>query len=316
VSFELDPEFAAVFAPFAEALESAELPPVGDIETRRTNLEAFQRRAHEALPGVDDVKTTDYKVKAGDGAELLLRWYEKDDSNPGSAVYYIHGGGMILSNVSIYDRPVSRYVSASGVPFLSVEYRYAPEFPHPTPAEDCYAGLKWLFEHADTLKINPERVAVMGDSGGGGIAAGLALLARDRPGPKFARQILIYPMLDDRNVSPDPSLVPFMLWSYNDNITGWTALLGEASDDRVISEYAAPARVVDPSNLPKTYIEVGELDIFRNENIEYARRLGLAGVSTELHVHPGVPHAWEVFAPDIRISRRSFEDRVRAIRDI
>ena len=106
------------------------------------------------------------------------------------------------------------------------------------------------------------------------------------------------------------------IWSYNDNITGWTALLGGTSDDKTISEYAAPARVVDPSNLPKTYIEVGELDIFRDENIEYARRLGLAGVSTELHVHPGVPHAWEVFAPDIEISRRSFEDRVRTIRDI
>ena len=158
---------------------------------------------------------------AADGAKLLLRWYTKAGSQPGSAVYYVHGGGMILSNVEIYDGPVARYVSASGVPFLAVEYRYAPEFPHPVPVEDCYAGLQWMVEHAGELGIDPARIAVMGDSGGGGVGGGLVILARDRGGPAIAKQILIYPMLDDRNTTPDARLVPFVTWSYDDNVTGW-----------------------------------------------------------------------------------------------
>jgi acetyl esterase/lipase len=316
MTFKLDSEFAAVFGPVAEALASAVAPPVGDIESRRAAFEAFQRRSHEALPMPADVTVKDFVAVAADGTQLMLRWYEKEGSSPGSAVYYVHGGGMILSNVSIYDRPVSRYVSASGVPFLSVEYRYAPEHPHPVPVEDCYTGLSWLVEHADELGVDASRIAVMGDSGGGGVAAGLAIATRDRPGPKLARQILIYPMLDDRNTTPDPHLVPYMTWSYDDNSTGWGALLGDALGSADVSEYAAPARLADPSGLPPTYIDVGELDIFRDEDIDYARRLVAAGVTTELHVHPGVPHGWEVFAPDIEVSRRAYADRVRVIKSL
>lgn len=309
----LDEEFAARFAPFAAALAGATLPPPGDVAARRTAFETFQRRAHDALLAPDDVDTRDYSVTTSDGARLLLRWYTKRGSAPGSAVLYVHGGGMILSNVDIYDRPVARYVSATGVPFLSVEYRYAPEYPHPTPVEDCYAGLVWLVEHARDLGVDPARIAIMGDSGGGGVAAGLALYARDRGGPAVARQILIYPMLDDRNTRPDPSLLPFMTWSYDDNLTGWGALLGDAVGGPNVSPHAAAARVVDASGLPPTYIDVGELDIFRDEDIEYARRLSAAGVSVELHVHPGVPHGWEVFAPDIAVTRRAFADRHRVL---
>ena len=313
MSFKLDPQFALVFAPIAEALAAATLPALGDVASRRISFEAFQRRMHDALPMPTDVVTRDFEAVAPDGARLLLRWYVKTGSTPGAAVYYVHGGGMILSNVSIYDRPVSRYVSASGVPFLSVEYRYAPEHPHPTPVEDCYAGLRWLVEHASELGVDPQRIAVMGDSGGGGVAAGLAILTRDRPGPKLVRQILIYPMLDDRNIEPDANLTPFMTWSYDDNRTGWDALLGAARGESHASVYAAAARLLDAHGLPPTYIDVGELDIFRDENIAYARLLQAAGVSTELHVHPGVPHGWEVFAPHIAVSTRAYADRLRVI---
>ena len=116
---------------------------------------------------------------------------------------------MILSNIGLYDGIVARYVSASDVPMLSVEYRYAPEYPGLTPVEDSYVALRWLSDHAAELGVDPGRIAVMGDSAGGGIAAGLALLARDRGGPSLAQQILIYPMLDDRTAVPDPELVPF-----------------------------------------------------------------------------------------------------------
>lgn len=122
----------------------------------------------------DGVTMTDHQCSGEDGATVMLRWYSKNGSTPGSAVVYAHRGGMILSNVTIYDGPVARYVSATGVPFLSVEYRDAPEQSAPTPVTDCYAGLLWLHEHGADLGVDPSRIAVMGDSGGGGVAASLA----------------------------------------------------------------------------------------------------------------------------------------------
>jgi acetyl esterase/lipase len=152
----------------------------------------------------------------------------------------------------------------------------------------------------------------MGDSGGGGLAAGTALLARDR-GLAVAKQVLIYPMLDDRTTVPDPALVPFAGWSYDDNYTGWHALLGEQIGTESVPAPAAPARATDLAGLPPTYVEVGELDIFRDEAIEYARRVALAGTSVELHVHPGCPHGFDRAAPHADVVRRSRADRLRAL---
>jgi acetyl esterase/lipase len=255
----------------------------------------------------------DFKTVTDDGATLLLRWYTRQGATPGPAVLYLHGGGMILSNVEIYDPVVARYVSATGVPFLSVEYRYAPEFPAPTPVTDSYAGLRWLAAEASTLGVDPARIAIMGDSGGGGVAASLALYARDQGGPLPAKQILVYPMLDDRNTTPDEALAPFVTWSYDDNATGWGALLGPALGGPEVSPYAAAARTTDFSGLPPTYIEVGELDIFRDESIAYAQGLLAAGVSTELHVLPSVSHAFEALVPTASVSQRSAETRHRVL---
>src|SRR5262249_8324626 len=150
----------------------------------------------------------------------------------------------------------------------------------------------------------PARIVVMGDSGGGGLAAAATLMARDR-GVAVARQILVYPMLDDRTTVPDPELVPFAGWSYDDNYTGWHALLGDAIGTDDVDPYAAPARATDLGGLPPTYIEVGELDIFRDESIEYARRLSNAGTSVELHVHPGCAHGFDRMNPDADVVRRA-----------
>ena len=153
----------------------------------------------------------------------------------------------------------------------------------------------------------------MGDSGGGGVAASLAIFARDQGGPAIAKQILIYPMLDDRNTTPDPELVDFTTWTYDDNATGWGALLGDAAGGDDVSPYGAAARLEDFSGLPPAYIEVGELDIFREESVVYAKRLAAAGVSCELHVHPHVPHAFEAIVPSAAISQRSAADRHRVL---
>jgi acetyl esterase/lipase len=302
--------------PMAALAVGMSTPSVGDIATRRVTMEAGQRFMESRRVMPTDVKTTEFECRANDGATIALRWYAKDGAAPGSAVVYLHGGGMILSNIGLYDGTVARYVSTSGVPMLSVEYRYAPEHPGLTPVEDSYEALRWLAEHSAELGVEADRIAVMGDSAGGGIAAGLALLARDRGGPSIAQQILVYPMLDDRTTVPDPELVPFAGWTYEDNLTGWAALLGYDVGGPYVSPYIAPARIGDAANLPSIYIEVGELDIFRNECVQFARGTALAGVSTELHVHPGVPHGWDVVAPEADVTRRAMADRLRRLQSV
>ncbi|MFV9636795.1 alpha/beta hydrolase [Mycobacterium neumannii] len=315
----IDAQVLEEMAPLLAAVGDVDPAPVGDVDSRRVNGHRMfdtvaAQRAHAA-----GVELTQHSLTTDDGATLALGWYQRAGEQPGSAALYLHGGGMIfgLEHVgSLYDLAVRDYVAASGVPMLMVDYRVAPEHPHPVPAEDCYAALCWLAGNASTLGIEPDRVAVMGDSAGGGLAAGLCLLARDRGSPAVAQQILIYPMLDDRPGTPAPGLLPYLTWTYDDNATGWGALLGEDAGSASVSQYAAPARATDLSALPDTYIDVGDLDIFRKEDVAYATRLADAGVPTELHVYPGCPHAFEALARNAGVSQRAISDRVRRLRSL
>lgn len=301
---------------------AGEVPPpaVGDVATRRANAGRTFAAASAALPPVDGVEVTRYTMTTGDGATLALRWYFCASSDqPGSAALYLHGGGMImgLSELGgLYDLAVRHYVAASAVPMLLVDYRVAPEFGHPVPVEDGYAALQWLVEHAAQLAVDPARVAVMGDSAGGGLAAGVGLLARDRGGPAIAQQLLIYPMLDDRTSAPGTHQPPLLTWSYDDNSTGWSALLGDSAGTDGVPEYAAPARATDLAGLPPTYLDVGDLDIFCDEDLAFARRLTGAGVSTELHLYPGCPHAFEWLAPNAEVAKHAVAQRARRLRSL
>jgi acetyl esterase/lipase len=314
--FTLDPEVAVAFAPLADAAAAETPPPAGDVATRRAVLESIFAHFAALPPMPADVSTRDFHATTHDGTEILLRWYAKDGAAPGPAVVFLHAGGMISGSVELFDAPVARYVSASGVPLLSVDYRRAPEHPHPTPIEDAYAGLSWLHEHAAELGVRPDRIAVMGDSAGGGMAAALAILARDRGGPAIARQILIMPMLDDRTTMPDPHVAPFAVWSYDDNITGWQALLGDAAGSPDVPAHAAPARLDDATGLPPAYLEVGQLDIFRDEDTAYATKLSLAGVPVEFHLHAGVPHEFDFVAFESDVARRAMAGRIRFLRSL
>jgi acetyl esterase/lipase len=312
----MDPEVLGFLHPLMEAAAQLDPPGVGDVATRRERAVPFFAMLAASREPVDGVEVNHHTLTTADGAELPLAWYVPSSSEPpGSAVLYLHGGGMIYSlaeTAPMYDAAVRGYVAASGVPMLTVDYRVAPEHSDPIPVEDCYAALCWLAENAAELGADPARLAVAGDSAGGGLAAGVSLLARDRGGPALALQLLIYPMLDDRTTTPDPELPPeFLTWTYEDNVTGWGALRGDRAD---LSVYAAPARAEDLTGLPPTYLDTGDLDIFRAEDIAYARRLSAAGVPTELHVHPGCPHAFEGLAPDADVSRRVIADRVRRLR--
>jgi acetyl esterase/lipase len=313
----IDAQVLSELSPLLEAVGEAEPPAIGDVESRRVNghrMFDYVASTWEPVPGVEVDRHT---LTTADGAALDLAWYHTPAAQSGSAVLYLHGGGMIfgLAHLGrVYDLAVRDYVATSGVPMLVVDYRIAPEHPHPTPVEDCYAALRWLADNAATLGVDPARIGVMGDSAGGGLAAGVSLMARDREGPPIAQQLLIYPMLDDRAQTPDPQLLPFLTWSYDDNITGWAALLGVGPD--VVSPYAAPARATDLTGLPDTYIDVGDLDIFRDEDIAYAQRLSDAGVPTELHLHPGCPHAFEALARKADVSQRAIGDRIRRLRTL
>jgi acetyl esterase/lipase len=318
MTFTLDSEVADTLA--AIATQNGPLPappPVGDIAGRRAALNAMLEHANNvAQPVAAEVEISDHEVSTADDTPIRARWYRLPASESRAAVLYLHGGGMILGSVPIFDGPVSRYVAHTGVPMLSVEYRLAPEHPHPTPVEDAYAGLVWLAAHARDLGVDPERIAVMGDSAGGGLAAAVAILSRDRGGPALARQILLYPMLDDRNTTPDPYIAPFAAWTYDDNTTGWNALLGERNGSTQIDPSAAPARLADAAGLPPAYIEVGQLDIFRDEDVQYALTLSRAGVPVELHLHPGVPHEYDAIAFDADVARRAIADRHRVIKTL
>lgn len=171
----------------------------------------------------------------------------------------------------LYAPFVADYVARSGVPFLSVDYRLAPQAQDTAPAQDVFAGLSWLRAHAEQLGVDPERVAVLGDSAGAGLAAGVAILAREQQ-VRLARQILIYPMLDDRTTS-DPLLEPFLTISADFVKTGWRALLGHAQGSDEVSPVAAPGRLQDFTGLAPAYIEIGEVDLFRHESVSYAQRL-------------------------------------------
>jgi acetyl esterase/lipase len=317
MDYELDPELAPAMAVLAEQAAGAPAPARGDWQAVRTAASAGLTHMASLTPPSSGVSTTSFSTPTSDGeCEIELRWYTKDDAAPGPAVIYTHGGGMIAGSVDLYDEVVSWYVVQSGVPFLSVELRLAPEATYPTSlAEDVYSGLTWLIAHAVDLGVDPSRVAVMGDSGGGGPTAGAAILARDR-GVALAKQILVYPMLDDRNTVPGPVPSQLLTWGYDNNYTGWVTLLGNELGTDTVSPIAAPARLTDFTGLAPAFIDVGDLDIFRDESIAYAAGLARAGIPVELHVHPGCPHGFERFVPNAGVAQRAMADRARAVASI
>lgn len=315
-----DPEFAKALEPLLPMLAARPKPEAHDVQTRREMLEALFRSLMGALPDLPDVSVDTFAVKSYDGADItVIRAYPKEAPSgpPTSAVIHAHGGGMIAGSADIFVKAVSLNAGATRAQFFSVNYRLAPEHPHPAPTEDVYAALKWVNENATKFNVDPARIGITGESAGGGIAAGVAIMARDRQlSPSLAKQVLIYPMLDDRNLSPIDGMEELASWKIGDNVTGWTALLGDKAGKEGVSPYAAPARVESVEGLPPIYIDVGELDIFKAEDIEYITRFAKANISAEFHLYPGLPHAWEGIAFDLPATKRAMENRIRALSSI
>lgn len=317
MEYQTDPEFISQAGPILESFAALEQPPLHDIAARRVRAEGY-RAFFSGLPEYPDWAPKKFTTTSNGGRNVDLYWFAnksiESDPKPGSAIVHFHGGGYVTGYVSIFEKLVASQAATANVPILSVDYRLAPESTGTELVHDCYAGLVWLRDNANSLNIDAARIGVMGESAGGGLAAGVALLARDQNiSPPLAKQILVYPMIDDRNTTKDERIDRYAVWNNADNITGWTAVLGE---DVVGTDhgntYAAPARATDLTGLPSTYIDVGELDIFREEALEYARKLSAAGVWVEFHLHPGVPHGFELLAPQSSVAKRALADRLRA----
>jgi acetyl esterase/lipase len=229
------------------------------------------------------------------------------------AVLWIHGGGYVIGRPEQNQPLADSLVSELGCVVVSVDYRLAPETPHPGPVEDCYAALQWMHAAAAELGVDTTKVAVAGESAGGGLAAAVCLLARDHQEPPICQSLLVYPMLDDRTVTKadaHPYTGQF-IWTHDDNAYGWTALLGEPPGGKQVSPYAAPARATDLTGFPPTFVSVGALDLFSEECLDFARQLMRAGVPTDLHVYGGAFHGF--FGFDGSDLHRRHRDEVFAV---
>ncbi|MBT2382401.1 alpha/beta hydrolase [Streptomyces sp. ISL-11] len=233
-------------------------------------------------------------------------------------LYYMHGGGMITGNAwSVLPRLLREWALTLELAVISVEYGLAPRAQYPGPVEDCYAGFVWTVAHAAGLGIDADRVIIGGKSAGGGLAAALALLIRDRGGPAPIGQLLLCPMLDDRNNTfSSHQMAGVDTWDRTSNATAWQALLGDRYGTADLPPYAAPARATDLSELPPAYIEVGSAETFRDEDVAYAHAIWQAGGQAELHVWPGACHGFDTFAPRAALSQDARDARTRWLRRI
>jgi len=231
---------------------------------------------------------------------------------PHPVVYNIHGGGMVAGNnrTAELDGELKRAEKLQ-LAVVAVNYRLAPENPDPAPVEDCYAGLCWLADNAIEFNIDPESIIISGNSAGGGLAAGVALLTRDRGGPRLIGQMLQCPMLDDRcNTVSAKQMANIGLWDTLSNITGWNALLGKRRGSETVSYYAAPARASDLSNLPPAFIDVGVVESLRDEAVIFASRIWQCGGEAELHVWNGAFHSFDQWVPEAIVSQAADSVRI------
>jgi acetyl esterase/lipase len=310
----LDPELKG---PITAMLSS--MPPNNftDLPAARAASKQMMAAMKSQMSVIPGVVTEDRKIPGPAGApDVAVRIYrpeKQSDSFP--ALLWIHGGGYMLGEIDQEDFTAKNFTRAGDCVVVSVEYRLAPENPYPAPLEDCYAALKWLSTNARDLQVDRSRIAIGGASAGGGLAAGLALLARDRKEVKIVFQLLIYPMINDYNIAPASDALPDTLfWTRANNLIGWRSYLGCEPGVEGIPYHAAAFRATDLVGLPAAYIAAGDIDLFAQEDIEYARRLIAAGIPTELHVYPGGCHAFDMLVPGADISKRFTADISRAIK--
>ena len=297
----------------AELLAGLDLMPPGLEDLSRDTVVAVRTmRAEWSPPPAETFLTIEEHRFATDDGVVRVVLYGPPDREVRPGLLWVHGGGYVLGTPE--DDRARVIAEEVGCRVVSVDYRLAPEHPFPAGVEDCFASLRWMVEHASELCIDPERIAVGGQSGGGGMAAGFVLMNRDRGGPQPVLQLLLYPMIDNLHDTPSGRYSNHPVWNRATSLRAWEMYLdGTPGPDA--SPYAAATRAEDLAGLPPTFICIGSEELFRDENIDYARRLIAAGVSTELAVFPGVYHGADLFVPDAAVSRRLNRSFVQALSD-
>jgi acetyl esterase/lipase len=307
----LDADHMSVYRAMPEDLLAGLAVELDAVRTRAAELAA----AVPKPPRPADLTVEDLYAPGIDGSDVQVRIYRPAQApSPAPALYWIHGGGMVMGNIEMNDDACAIMAHKLEIVVAAVEYGLAPEHPYPAPLEDCYTGLRWLATNAGELGVDPSRLAIGGASAGGGLAAGLALLARDRGEISICFQYLVYPMLDDRNVTPSShAIIDPKVWNRDANLYGWNAYLAGRAGADDVEPYAAPARATDLAGLPPAYINVGDLDLFVDEDIAYAQALMRAGVPVELHVYPGAFHGSNGFVSRSALSKRWTADERAAL---
>jgi acetyl esterase/lipase len=312
----LDPELAE---PIRKSLGQPGMDLSNSSEARILSDRMSANMANQRTE-IDGVVSVDRKIPGLPGSpELTIRVYEAEKRVGSTPVLlWIHGGGYVVGDMELDDLLCRQLALKGECVVIQVNYRLAPEHPYPIPLEDCYATLKWLVAQADELQIDGSCICIGGASAGGGLAAGLALLARDREEIKLAWQLLLYPMIDDRNTElPSETLPETLIWTRHNNHYGWRAYLGHEPGSKDVEPYAAAARADNLEGLPPAFIGTGDLDLFAEESLNYAQRLVAAGVPTEMHMYPGAPHAFDgILAPQADISQKFRNDILWAFKRI
>lgn len=288
-----------------------------DLRSERTlrAVRSLNERAVTPVAAGVDVSERMIGGSAGEPAVRVVLYEPSEHDGPRAALLWIHGGGMVMGRPEQANQWCSEVAAELGILVVSVDYRLAPEHPFPAGVHDCYGALEWLHADADALDVDVERIAVGGDSAGGGLSASLCQLARDRGGPAVCFQLLNYPMLDDRSVlRADHQGRGELVWTPASNRFGWSAYLGSAPSAEAAPMHAAPARTTDLAGLPPAWIGVGDLDLFFAEDVDYAERLEAAGVPCELHVEAGMYHGADQLlrqAPRMRAYRQRMVDALK-----
>ncbi|EXK76529.1 hypothetical protein FOQG_18728 [Fusarium oxysporum f. sp. raphani 54005] len=314
MGLEMDQEFITKLGPFLQTLKDVPRPEVHDIEGRRARYAGM-----EGLPPIipQGVTFEIIHIPTTDGATLPMYHFRKDNSvsseDLSAAVIHAHGGGLITLSPAVSVGRLAEIVSDTGVQAFSVDYRLAPEHPYPAALDDCWTCLTWIHSNHRNLHVDPKRIAVMGESAGGCLAAALAIRARDaKLSPPIAHQILSSPMLDDRTNAEVPG--DLQLWDAVDNLTAWTAYLQKTPGGDDVPALAAPGRLEDASGLPPLYLDTSQFDLFVRENLNYVQKFIDGGVKTECHLYPGLPHGFDGILPNHSVSQALEENRKRILK--
>lgn len=248
-------------------------------------------------------------------ADLQVRVIQPENHKPTGALLWIHGGGLVVGNPRTDDQRCAEFAKELGIVVVCPYYRLAPKNPFPAAIDDCWAAWQWLMDHVDEFEIEPGRVAIGGESAGGGLAASLAQRIYDRGGPQPAAQLLVYPMLDDRTAARrELDADNHLVWNNDSNYYGWSSYLACEPGSRDVPKYAVPARRKDLHGLPPCWIGVGSLDLFLQEDCDYARRLKESDVSCVYLETEAACHGFVAVAPDASVSRASTRSQLEFLR--